>query len=313
MNSKCMKNKRLLITCFLCIFFSVNTFAQEQEENEYAPKGFDFFFNAGMYKGYKFNANYYKGEPDNLDKNYGDPDINYILNNKYWQDDIINLIKENNKGVIADQFSDIKYIGLSDMKYNLAFYFEVGVRYRFNESFMLSLLFGQARLTANGSASFGFQGTGVNLDQGIVYLQYPLMGKERRNFFQVQMTYLFHTTIPYIFPFVDLGVHLNSIKVISSELIIHDRYFDMINRYGEGYQYDPGIPTSEINPHIGGVGYGFMAGFGVRIAFNSWAALEPVVQISADKLNLSSYGKIRPNFNFMIRLVVGDRLFAKKG
>ena len=316
MNFKCMNNKRLLIICILCLFFSVNIFAQNQEENQYAPKGFDFFFNAGMYKGHKFNANYYQGDPNNdpdkLDRRYGDPDINYILNNKYWREEILNLVEDNNTGVIVD-YNNFPNVSLSGMHYNLAFYFEVGARYRFNESFMLSILFGQTRLTASGTAYFYFQSTEHNPNpDGTRALEYPLMGKERRNFFQVQMTYLFHTTIPYIFPFVDLGVHLNSVKTISSELIIHDRYFDMINRYGEGYHYIPGDNAYEINPHIGGIGYGFMAGFGVRIAFNAWAALEPVVQISADKLNLSSYGKIRPNFNFMIRLVVGDRLFARK-
>ena len=308
-----MKNRRLLVICILCIVFTGNTLGQEQG-NKYVPKGFDFFFNSGMYKGHKFNANYYSGDPgkdaDPLNRRAGDPDINFILNNKYRRDEILALIREKNKGVIIDE-NNFPGVSVSNMHYNLAFYFEIGLRYRFNESFMLSILFGQTRLTASGNAYFYFQSTENNPNpDGTTALDYPLMGKERRTFFQAQITYLFHTTIDYIFPFVDLGVHLNSAKVVSSELFIEGHPFDMINRYNG--EYDPGIPTSEINPHIGGVGYGFMAGLGVRIAFNEWAALEPVVQVSADKLNLSSYGKIRPNFNFMIRLVVGDKLFAKK-
>jgi hypothetical protein len=63
---------------------------------------------------------------------------------------------------------------------------------------------------------------------------------------------------------------------------------------------------------MGGIGYGFMGGLGVRLALNKWAAIEPVVQVGVEKLNLSSYGKMRPNYNFIIRLVAGDKLFGKK-
>jgi hypothetical protein len=99
---------------------------------------------------------------------------------------------------------------------------------------------------------------------------------------------------------------------MSSELFIEEVPFDMINRYEDGYSYVPGDNAQEMYSHIGGVGYGFMAGFGVRIAFNEWVALEPVFQVSAERLNLSSYGEMRPNYNVMIRLVIGDMLFAKR-
>ncbi|MDR0368539.1 MAG: hypothetical protein LBH82_05295, partial [Bacteroidales bacterium] len=235
-----MNTKQLLFFCTICLFFIDNTFSQSTG-NKYVPKGFDFFFNSGMYKGHKFNANYYRGIPDEMNRRYGDPDINYIFGNKYWMDDMLNLIDANNTGIILEKPS----VHLSEMRYGLAFYFEVGARYRFNESFMLSFLFGQARLSASGTAGLGFKGTGVNLDMGTVYLQYPVIGKERRNFFQAQITYLFHTTIDYIFPFVDLGVHLNSVKVMSSELFIEEVPFDMINRYEDGYSYVPGDNAQE--------------------------------------------------------------------
>lgn len=303
-------NKGFLIFFACCVFFAENTFAQEN--NQSVPTGFDFFFNAGMYKGHKFNADYYRGVPDNLNKRYGDPDIDFVLYNRYRRDEILALVRDNNRGVIVDE-NNFPKVSLSNMHYNLAFYFEIGARYRFNESLMLSFLFGQTRLTASGDASFGFLGTGSNLDVGnIVYLKYPLMGKERRTFFQAHVTCLFHTVVDYIFPFIEFGGHLNSAKVLSADLIVEKRFFDMINRYGEGYHYDPSISAPKINPHIGGVGYGFLGGFGIRIAFSEWAAVEPVVQVSFDKLNLSSFGKIRPNYSFMIRLVVGDRIFANK-
>ena len=307
MKSTQIIHKRFLIILALLCCFSGGVFAQKKEKERDTLKGFDFFFNAGMYKAHKFNADYYRGLPDEMDRHYGDPDFNYIMSNKYWYDEIMNWIDDNETGIILDRRETW---ALSTMHYKLAFYFEVGARYRFTESLMLSILFGQARLTANGVASFGFNSTEVNTP--VKYIEYPIMGKERRNIFQVQLSYLFFTTLPYVFPFIEIGGHLNSVKVVSSEVYFYDRPYDMVNRYGEGYYYDPGTNPPRIDPHIGGIGYGFMAGFGIRLAFNSWAAIEPVVQISADKLNLSSYGKIRPNYNFMVRLVVGDKLFSKK-
>ena len=290
---------------FVLCLFSVTAFAQKKEHEEESMKGFDFFFNAGMYKGHKFNANYYRGVPDEMNKKIGDPDITYVLGNKYWYDEIMNWIDDNETGIILDKR---ERVALSNMHYNLTFYFEIGVRYRFTESLMLNILFGQARMTAMGTANFEFNSTEVNMPTKII--EYPLIGKERRNIFQVHLTYLFHTTVPYVFPFVEIGGHLNSVKVVNSDIYFYERPYDMINRYGD-IPFVPGSGATELNPQIGGVGFGFMGGFGIRLAFNSWAAIEPVVQVSADKLNLSSFGKIKPNYNFMVRLVVGDGVFSK--
>jgi hypothetical protein len=309
-----MKNKCFLFLFLCCNAFFTTVFSQRSHAKDTA-KGFDFFFSAGMYLGHKTNANYYAGDPnrdpDPLERKYGDPDIWYVLNNKYWYEDIRYIIDKNHNDVILESGWP-QLVSLSEMKYNLAFSFELGARYRFSESFMFSFLFSQVRLTAEGLATLAMKSTAINTDKGITYLDYKLMGKERRNFFGINTSYLFITTIPYVFPFVELGVHINSAKVISSDVIIEETSFSMINHYGEGTVYDPGIINPDIDPHLGGIGYGFTGGLGVRLAFNKWAAIEPVVQVRAEKINLSSYGKIRPNFNFMVRLVMGDKIFSKK-
>ncbi|MDR2409905.1 MAG: hypothetical protein LBE13_17590 [Bacteroidales bacterium] len=315
-----MKNK-----CFLFLFicgnvFLTTVFAQKSSTKIDTTKGFDFFFNAGMYLGNKANANYYAGDPsrdpDPSKRKYGDPNIWYVLNNPYIYNEIVRRIGENHTGVILDT-AFFRLSEISGIRYNLAFSFGVGARYRFSEHFTLSFLFSQVRLTAEGTPTFEIKGTGPNLaNGGIKYLgsneNYKLVGKERRNFFGVNASYLFETTIPYVFPFVEIGVHVNSTKVMSCDVFIEGDNYSIINRYGEGTVYDPGIDATEIDPHLGGIGYGFIGGFGVRLAFNKWAAIEPVVQVSAEKINLSSYSQIRPNYNFMIRLVMGDKVFAKK-
>ena len=304
-----MKN---LIFIFL-ILLPASVFSQKSKHEKDTNQGFEFFFNAGMYLGNKHNANYYSGDPfqdpDPTKRDYADPNIWYVWNNRYLREDIKNLIDVNHRDVIMDTaWLDC----VSEMRYNLAFAFGIGARYRFSESFTMSFLFSQMGLTADGVASFGVKGTGVNLDKDIKYLNYKVTGKERRIFLEMNISYLFETIYPYVFPFVELGVHVNNVKVLKSELIVEERAFSMINMYGEGTIYDPSINQPIINPYLGGVGFGFMGGLGIRLAVGKWAAIEPVIQVSTEKLNLSSYGKMRPNYHFIIRLVASDKIFMKK-
>lgn len=309
-----MKKKLPYLVFIFMVLPLVTVFSQKSPREKNTDGGFDFFFNAGMYLGNKKNANYYRGYPDPLNSRYADPDIFYIIKNKYWWEEIQHIIDRNRKGIIL---STLRFENPSEMKYELAFSFGVGARYRFSESFALSFLFSQARLTAQGLATFGAQSTGVNPDQeGRTYWDYSIIGKERRNFFEMNIYYFFITNHPSIFPFLELGVHMNSVKVLSADLIVkentEERLFSMINWYGEGTYYTPGTDYTEINPNLGGVGFGMTGGLGIRLALNRWAAIEPVVQVGAEKLNLSSYGKFKLNYNFIIRLVVGDKVFKKQ-
>ena len=290
------------------VLFPLSIFSQKTKQEADTNTGFEVFFNAGMYLGDKYNANYYQGYPDPMNRNDADPNIGYVLGNKFWRDEIWHLIYDKNHNDIVDTF--FRFEGVSNMKYNLAFAFGVGLRYRFSESFTMSLLFSQVGLTADGLASFGVNGRGANLDNGIMYLNYKVMGKERRIFLELNASYLFETVYPSIFPFLELGVHVNNVKVLKSELIVEKQAFSMIDMYG-GMAYVPGIDHTSINPYLGGIGYGFMGGVGLRLALNKWAAVEPVIQVNMEKLNLSSYGKMRPNYHFIVRISAGDRLFKK--
>ena len=80
-----------------------------------------------------------------------------------------------------------------------------------------------------------------------------------------------------------------------------------------GKPYVPNSGLTEIEPYLGGVGGGLVGGFGVRIPFTKSIALEPVVQVQYIYVNLEVNDRKRmmPNYNFMVRLIVGDQIFAK--
>jgi hypothetical protein len=141
-------------------------------------------------------------------------------------------------------------------------------------------------------------------------LPYPLLGKERRTAFELGATYLFREE-GYLCPLLELGAYVNSTKVISADLIVENVPFTLLDMYG-GQGYDPSINQTEINRKRGGVGYGFAAALGLRLSFNKWVGIEPVAQFRLEKVNLAGYNQITPNYNFMLRIVVGDYIFTSK-
>ena len=302
---KRMTNHRTLLVFFL-LFFIACSYSQGQGNvaiKRDTTRGFDFFFNPGMYIGHKKNANYYRGVPT-MESDYADPDIRRLFRDHYYRIDILKLIVEHHRGVVADTFWLEETSG---MRYAANLSFGIGARYRFTKNLSIGVVFSQALMTANGIANIGVKIIEINSAD---VLPYPLVGKERRSFFELNANYIFSTN-GVVSPLLEADMHINSTKVISSDLIVEEQRFPLINEYG-GQSYDPSISQTKIDRKRGGVGYGFSAAIGLRISFNKWAAIEPIVQFRLEKINLAGYNDITPNYNFMIRLVLGDNVFAKK-
>jgi len=295
------------IFIFFTLFFVLYASSYGQGNSEIkrdTAKGFDFFVNPSMYFGHKKNANYYRGVPSVMESGSADPNIRYILDNKYLHLQIMNLIKDHHRGIADTTF---RLEELSNMRYTANFCFGIGARYRFTENLSIGVVFTQARMTAHGIANLGIKIMEVNSAD---VLPYPLVGKERRNFFELTAHYIFSTQ-GIVSPFLEAGMHVGNTRVISSELIVEERSFSLIDRSGVGTNYDPSLSYPERNLKLGGIGYGFSAAVGLRISFNKWAAIEPVAQFRLEKIQLAGYNSITPNYNFMIRLVLGDKVFAK--
>ena len=296
--------KALFIFFFLFWFLCAHSYGQGKSEiKRDTTKGVDFFVNAGMYVGNKKNANYYRGDLWGAESEYAQPDIKYILNYWHYKEEILRLIEENNRGIGENSF---RINNCSNMRYDLNFSFGLGVKYRFNKHLSIGVALTQARMTANGFAYLGIKIYQTNSSDE---LRYPLIGKERRTAFELNATYLFGTK-KYVCPFLEAGMYVNSTKVISADIVVENVPFSLFN-YGTNHDFT--YNQTEISRKRGGVGYGFSAAIGLRISFNKWAAIEPVAQFRLEKIQLAGYNSIAPNYNFMIRLVLGDKVFAKTG
>ncbi|MBP7102125.1 MAG: hypothetical protein KBA86_02650 [Bacteroidales bacterium] len=299
--------KILLIACLFSN--TLPLFAQITDSQKAAldekNKGFDFYFNCGMYIGNKFTANYYNGI-----SNPSEVSIYRVVDNTYYREEIKNLIEER-QDVIMDE-SGIALDNIeTKMRYNMSFIFGFGLIYHFNRNLSLTLSFSQARLTTIGGVTFTYN-SGVPGNERPQILVYNVIGKELRNFFEIGTRYTIYAN-EKVLPFFELAAQLNSLKVKSADLVIEDQPFSMMDIYA-GQTYVPNSGLTEINPYLGGVGGGIVGGFGIRIPFTKTVALEPIIQLQYTFMNLKVYDekKMMPNYNFMVRLIVGDEIFAKK-
>ena len=262
-------------------------------------KGFDFFFNGGMYKGNSKNATYYNGGNNDIR-------IGRILGNSILKQEIDRLVAENS-GVILDS----KGVHLEEiparMHYDWSFAIGVGFAYRITPTISVTGTVGQVKLHTHGTAVFGYN-KGVIGNQTADYLNYPIIGNERRSFFEVGIRYLEESENIFSW-FVETALQLNSVKVEDADLVVEGKSFTMIDYYG-GANYDPTIVQTVIDPMLGGVGFGLTAGCGIHLKINNWAALEPFGQLQYCRLHLGETRYFTPNYFFGIRIIVRDYLFA---
>lgn len=283
-----------------CLFLLINIVVYGQEINY---KGFELQVSTSIYWGNKTNAYYYAGQ----NTEGADPNLARVLQNKYYREEIATILENNYHGINA---LDFDLAGLSDMRYKAGFNFSIGLKYNFSENIALTLNFSQARLSAIGEASLSVPSSAYNTG-GKQMITSTLLGKERRNFFGLDFTYMFRNESRF-FPFFEIGAHLNSTKVVSSDIIIENIPFNLIDYYG-GVAYIPNTSIQEIDPHLGGIGYGFNFTIGLKIAFTRVLSLEPLFSVCLEKVHLAPpYDKIRPNFNLGLRFYISDRIFVKK-
>lgn len=285
--------KKFPLLFVLIIIFSIT-------KGQDSDKGFDFFISAGMYQGNKYQASYYNG-------NNQDINIGRVLGNTILKEQIDRSVSES--GVIMDSKGIILEELPETMHYNWKFAINLGVAYRINEEFSLIASVGQVKLNAHSYAVFSYN-KGVSGNQTADYLNYDLLGKERRNFLDVGFKYT-QITENRVHWFLEFTAQLASVKVESADLIVEGDNYTMIDFYG-GADYDPTIYQTVIDPMLGGIGYGGCLLAGLKINVNEWVALEPFAQIQYTHLPLSEPYRFKPSYNVGVRINLNDHFFSNR-
>lgn len=294
--------KKLLLSIALLLAF-LPAFPQDYEDEDlnYPGPGADFIIAGGIYFGGKVPAGYYSGIPTN------ENNLNYIFNNQSWRHEIARLIADNNPNTSPNDSIWIKEYPM-DMRYKPAMSVSLGVSYRFNKHWRMTLYYSFARLVAKDVFTVGFPNL-VPGNESNDYLMYVIMGKENRSFFDLTGSYTFHVN-KVVKPFIELGAQFNFVRVKSFDAIIENKTYNLLNVYGSS-TYIAGAGMQELDTKYGGAGFGVMGAAGIKFAFNQWISVDPCFYISFGKVGLNGYKNFHFNYGAYVRIVMSDAVFQK--
>lgn len=303
--------KRLLIVIsFFPLFFATPFFLHAQNfrssDSTWYSKGFDFNIAVGAYFGNKYNAAYYNGSAQNENNIY------YLLNNKYWYDDIHQLIVNTYPYV---SISDSIFLAEGekslpqDMRYSAGMSISLGFRYKFTKNWGINLNYTFARIKATDVFTLDYNGPPSNTQVGRPFQEH-LIGIERRSIFDLSVSYLFHPH-QMLKPFVELGVQFNFLDVRKFFALFENTLELNMLDYYNGVSYVPGMQMQEYDVQFGGPGYGFSFVAGLKIVFNKYVSIDPVFYLSASSFNLAGYKNIALNYGGYLRIVMSDMVFSK--
>ena len=300
-----MKKSLLLgvffVTVFLQLSFGQNFSADRKNELNIADPGVDFIVAGGIYMGSPKTALYYSGYPEN------ELNLNYIFGNEYRKKEIIKLITDKNSFVSSTDTT----IGIRDypekVHYQPAMSVCLGASYRFDEHWRINIYYTFARLVVKSVFHVKYDNrVPGNIDRP-EFLDYLLMGKENRSFFDLTGSYTFQFNKIFK-PFIEVGAQFNYVKVKSLDAVIEDREFSLFDRYG-GASYVPGMEEYKVT--YGGAGFGVTGVIGAKLAFSKSVSVDPCFYVSFGKIGLTDYKDFHLNWGAYIRLVLSDAMFQR--
>lgn len=259
--------------------------------------------------GSKKTAAYYNGGSENKQSNNGGNTLDYIFGNKYWKDEIDQLIINNNKFISSTSKIFLSSYPENDMRYAPAVYVQIGAKYRFNNNWAIAISYAFARLTAK--SSFGVQySPRVPGNDHPETLFYKIQGKENRSLIELTGIYTIETN-SIAKPFIELGGQFNFVRVKKLEANIEGRTFSLIDIYGgQPYVANTSMQTTEIKQ--GGSGFGICGAVGVKIAASRMVSIDPVFFVSGSRINLKGYyDKFTFNWGAAVRINMNSSQFNK--
>lgn len=298
------KMKKITIAfLFLGLFFSLNAttpdttlFKLSLSKDVVGPKGWEFIGNFGGYWGNKYQASFYNGKASNVNN------VNYVLGNSYWHDEIKNLLMTyaNRDSFVLSQLPE-------SMHYSTTMHVGFGVRYNFNPMWAFNLEFNFAKLTAKDFITFEVFPSYDNESHS--YLQYPIWGIETRTNIQAGVVHTFNVG-KKIRPFFELGLVATNTIVKESKITIEEKDYNLVNIYSGNYL--PGTNQQEYQIRQGGIGVGGYLDGGVKFIFNDFVSMELYAALYYQQINLEGYNSFKMQESAMLRLVLSPGFFMSK-
>ncbi len=273
---------RIFLMALMLAILSPLSFAQENRPyNE--KSGLWFGFNTGFYFANKYHAGFYNGKPNNVNN------LDYILGNKYWYNEIYQLLNAADTFILDDYPRNMKY------KPAMTLGFYILIRNVKDMGFFVQ--FNYVKLQANDFFS-------IEVDPA-TYLTFPdvrlygIAGKEERSQIDVGI-------MKPIYKQDDLeitlegGLNLTSTNVESHIINIEEQEYSLVNVY-LNQSYVPNTQLTAYDVKQGGIGYGIFAGSTLKLFFNENLTLDPGFMIYYKNINLEGYNAFKFHYNVFVR------------
>ncbi|MBC8315393.1 MAG: hypothetical protein ISR57_04680 [Bacteroidales bacterium] len=260
--------------------------AEFEDEIDSIPR-WDFGINLGAYFPNKYSANFYNGNPDNVNN------VKYVMSNKYWYQEIKNLLHATDT-VFVQGYP-------SDMHYQVAFTGGLFVRFNFNRKNGIFLEANYTQLKANAVVTMEVDPKPFATFQDIRTI--PILGKEAR----VMVDLGYQRSFPLkskIYFFLQGGVIMCYTRVLKSVFLVENREYNLINVYGS-QGYIPNSNSQTYNIHQSAYGFGAYFGGGAGIPLNDLFGVEPGFSMQYYPVNLDSYPQWKPSFSVYFRILLG--------
>jgi hypothetical protein len=259
----------------------------EFEDEADSIRRWELGLNFGAYFPNKYSAAFYNGTPGNVNN------VNYILSNYYWYQDIKRALGSDDTVLVADY--------PTDMHYQVAFTGGVFLRYNFNRK---NGIFFQANYTLlNAESSVTLEVDPATYLTFPDYRYEPIIGKEGR----VLLDLGYQRSFPFkskLYLFVQAAGTMCYTQMLQSVWVVEGTEYSLVNIYGN-QNYVPGAYTQEFDVYQNAFGWGFSVAVGAGIPMTELFGLEPGFSMQYYPTNLEGYPEYRPNFSAYLRILLG--------
>lgn len=247
----------------------------------------DFGLNLGAYFADKYPANFYNGTPGNVNN------VNYVMANRYWYQEIKNLLGASDTVLVSGY--------PLDMKYKVAFTGGIFIRFNFNRKNGIFLEANYTQLKAGDIITFEVDPPPYPTFQDI--RSESLAGKEGRVL--ISLGYQRSFPLPSkVYLFLQAGGMMCYTQVRKSVLVVEGHEYNLVNVYGtQGYIPNTNAQTYNINQNA--FGFGVLAGAGAGFPLTNLFGLEPGFSAQYYPVNLQGYPGFSLSFAATLRVLLG--------
>ncbi|MDD5571058.1 MAG: hypothetical protein PHD97_07860 [Bacteroidales bacterium] len=268
-----------LLKANFCFSSDIN---KNKKDTTQKLSGFYMGVSLGGYFANKNTANFYNGHGLNnlkaaiIDNGYTYVAIRQKLNNKDYSVDTNSLPM--------------------NMKYETAINIGFHIRSVYKNNFSVFIESYYSKLKASDYFIIQVADNPQQISQPVLR-KYPIVGVEERFDFNLGVSKTL--TRKKVNPYVELGVNMNNVKILKSEVQIEDLTYSIVN-----YKY----AYNSINQ--GGIGFGMFGGTGLEMIFNNKLFINIGVNCCYKKVNIINYN-YESHFNTIVymKLILSGLLF----